>query len=669
MSFSSFVRSSTIDGVERVTVEGISPLDRFEVLQEQITKLAGPALGKLFCEPLISEGNGAAATTVSWYAAYEGEATALTALGTTERNAAEAVLRARIEALQPVIAAAPDGALIAATLYLHDLSDVFVIAGEPVLTNWGLLPAGAQASNAKRNAAFATGLGALGLALTAPPLAAQDFDDWRGRLPGPTAETLSSPPLEPEQPPIETVSAPSGVPVVIDDRLPWYRRAWAPALLATILAALVLIILLIPGVLLAPPPSAAVTLDDQVRLLEDSNQALEERLEQLRNARAEGVCTADGTFEAIIPPSATPIPGGSDGQDASPADTAPLQESLLPPPLDDLNVPTAPSETADAARLLDVVDQSTVLVLAPGGGQVGIGSGFFVAPGLVVTNDHVIADGSPDQLFVTSEALGQVIPVELVARTGTSPDSKVDFALLRGDFGDQPVFPISEEATRLSHVIAAGFPLVVASEDARFRQLLEQNDPTAAPSTSTTRGVVTSIQSQTDGTEVIAHDAEINQGNSGGPLLDLCGRVVGVNTYLLRNEETNAVARFALHSRELSKFLTTHAVPATYASDACNPVATPRTPTPAAAPPPAETPEQPAPAPEPEPAVPSSEPEAPVPETEETETPSQDDARATESAPTTQASLTITPPPERRIGSQEAGLPEGVLGDTGLAPE
>ena len=101
MTFTTYVRSSTIDGDERVTVEGISPLDRFEVLQEQITKLAGPALGKLFCEPLISEGNGAAATTVSWYAAYEGEATALTALGTTERNAAEAVLRARIEALQP----------------------------------------------------------------------------------------------------------------------------------------------------------------------------------------------------------------------------------------------------------------------------------------------------------------------------------------------------------------------------------------------------------------------------------------------------------------------------------------------------------------------------------------------------------------------------------------
>lgn len=677
MSFSSFVRSSTVDALERVTVDGVSPLDRFEALQEQITGLAGPSLGKLFCEPLISEGNGAAATTVSWYAAYEGEATALTALGSSERKAAEGLLRARIEALQPVIAAAPDGQLIASALYISDMSDVFVVAGEPVLTNWALLPVGAQSSNTKRNAAFAVGLGALGLALTAPPLAAQDFSDWRDRLPGPAAPTAASRVSDATVDPVPDIAPAVGSTAEPrDDSLPWYRRAWAPALCATIIAGAVLLVLLIPGVLLAPRPTAASQISDQVSLLEDSNQALEDRLEQLQNARSEGICTPDGTFDITLPPVAPPIePGPSQGGesdgDAAPAEPTPTEEGLLAPPLDSLNVPDGETDTAG---LLDFVDASTVLVLASGNGQSGIGSGFFVAPDLMVTNDHVIAEAEPGQIFVTSETLGRVIPVELVARTGTSPDSKVDFALLRGDFGTQRAFPISDQVTRLSHVIAAGFPLVVASEDVRFRRLVEQNDPTAAPSTSTTRGVVTSIQSQADGTEVIAHDAEINQGNSGGPLLDLCGRVVGVNTYLLRNDDNSAVARFALHSRELRRFLTENAVPATYANEVCVPqtasaplaqVSAPAAPDDdagdSAAP-------DPTPTPEPQEAAPQDDPETPP---VETETPDED-ARAptTPSEPDPQAASTpVTVPPERRIASQDAGLPDGVLGDTGLAPE
>lgn len=697
MSFSSFVRSSKLDGIERVTVEGISPLDRFDSLQEQITTLAGPSLGKLFCEPLISEGNGAASTTVSWYAAYEGEAVALTSLGQGERAAAEALLRARIEALQPVIAKATDGQLIAAALYLLTLSDVFVIDGEPVLTNWGILPQGNQTSATKRNAAFATGLGALGLALSAPPLAASEFSDWRERLPGAADPVTADVEQTPSAPGTDELAAPaalSATAVVAADNLPWYRRAWAPALLATVVAALVLIVLLIPGVLLAPPATAAARNTDQARLLEDSNRALEERLDQLRNARETGVCTADGTFDAAAPPARQGLvdesaPTTGDGTEPQ---LSPVEQSLLPPPLDSLTVPGDPAGEGDATSLLDIVDASTVLVIASGDTQVGIGSGFFVAPGLVVTNDHVIADGVGGQLYVTSESLGQVVPVELVARTGASPDSKVDFALLRGDFGDQPILAISDQLTLLSHVVAAGFPLVVASEDARFRRLLEQNDPTAVPSTSTTRGVVTSIQSQTDGTEVIAHDAEINQGNSGGPLLDLCGRVVGVNTYLLRNAQTGAVARFALHSRELRRFLEANSVAATFTSETCRPVATapqqaPAVPaavdTQAPSAPPADpaTAAPPAPAAQTEPATETEEPPTsiePDPAADTDAEPTDDTAEpapapaledeASSPAPIA-PEMSVAPPPERRVRSPEAGLPDGVIGDTGLVSE
>lgn len=576
MPFSSFVRSSTLDGFERVNVDGNSPLNHFEATQAQIEELAGPFAGKLLCEPLISEGNGEAATTISWYAAYEGVATPITALDPARRASAEALLKTRIEALQPVIAAAPSGQMIASSLYLPDPSDVFVIGVEPVLTNWGLVKVGGQDTPARQAAAFAAGLGAFGLAMMAPPLSAQDFGPWRERLPG---VQVAKPDAMPETAPAEPDQR--GVPPFADDMVvasdvPWYRRAWAPALLAVLLATVMLIILLIPGVLLSPSRPDAVAIDDQARLLDESNQALEERLEQLRNARVQGICTPQGNFVPALPqPSGSRSPG-ADQQSVNPAQddarTLPPSQSLLPPRLDNIVLPDAASQDGDVGTLLDFVDRSTVLVLAPADQQVGLGSAFFISPSLIVTNDHVIADGDPGQLFVTSQALGRVVPVELIARSGGNPDSKIDFALLRGSFAsDQPFFRVSDQVDRLGHVVAAGFPLVVASEDALFQRLLQQGDPTAAPRTSTTRGVVTSIQSHTDGTQVIAHDAEINQGNSGGPLLDLCGRVVGVNTYLVRNTETNAVARFALHVSELVRFLQANNVDLQVDGNACSP--------------------------------------------------------------------------------------------------
>lgn len=701
MSFSSFVRSTTLDGIERVAINGIAPLDTFDDLQAAIVPAGGTTLGNLFCEPLISHGNGAAETTISWYAAYEGEAVALTALDPGARSAAEALLKARIDALQPVIASSPNGPMIAAALYMPDPADVFVIGGEPVLTNWGLAPEGAQDSPLRSTAAFAAGIGALGVAMTAPPLEPEGFDAWRQKLPGAGAATgatqnasarATKPPAAPGAAP--PPPPPSAAPVVAGT-VPWYRTAWAPALLSVIVAAVLLILLMIPGVLIAPEQPQIALIEEETRLLDESNRALEERLARLREAQDTGICTAEGNFLSepgspgpLTPPGAAD-PGeteeGSVTPPASDQDTAEAPPApLLAPPLQDIAAPDD-GTLADTNSLLDFLDETVVLVLTPSAQGFGVGTGFFVNTSQIVTNAHVVNQGEPDSIYVINKRLGQAVPVEVVAQTASSEPGTADFALLTGEFAqDQPFMSVSADLDRLDHVIAAGYPLITTADGERFQRLVQGDDSGEPPVMSTTRGVVTAVQSRSSGVEVIAHDADISPGNSGGPLVDLCGRAVGVNSFTSRNSETHATARFSLHSRSLRSFLEGHGVATTDDDSPCSPAATGRTarlPEQAPAPAPAQnapaepaTPAQ-APATESEPpqAAPEQAPDpversAPEPESpsSEPEQPPEEEARASQ-APTGQRPRGA-PPPSLPSGPAE-GLPEGVFADESLAPE
>src|SRR6185436_17548020 len=58
-----------------------------------------------------------------------------------------------------------------------------------------------------------------------------------------------------------------------------------------------------------------------------------------------------------------------------------------------------------------------------------------------------------------------------------------------------------------------------------------------------------------NGITTLLHTASIARGHSGGPLLDACGRVLGVNTLITRNQEGDAPFAFAVANRELTAFL------------------------------------------------------------------------------------------------------------------
>lgn len=147
-----------------------------------------------------------------------------------------------------------------------------------------------------------------------------------------------------------------------------------------------------------------------------------------------------------------------------------------------------------------------------------LGSGFIVsADGYVVTNNHVIAPDQRAQLEEVTVTLpdGTEYEAEVV---GTDPQS--DLAVLKIQRG-QP-FPFvkfgdSKQARVGDWVIAIGNPFGL--------------DGTV------TSGIVSAVQRSTGGRgafdRYIQTDASINRGNSGGPLFDMQGNVIGINNAIL----------------------------------------------------------------------------------------------------------------------------------------
>lgn len=143
----------------------------------------------------------------------------------------------------------------------------------------------------------------------------------------------------------------------------------------------------------------------------------------------------------------------------------------------------------------------------------GSGSGFIISPdGLAVTNNHVVAGAATLEIFVGGDTARSYNATVL----GVSECN--DLALI--DISESEPLPYLEwydgEITAGLDVYAAGFPL-------------------GDPQFTLTRGIVAKARAGGDLTgtssidHTIEHDANIQPGNSGGPLISADGKVVGVN--------------------------------------------------------------------------------------------------------------------------------------------
>jgi len=161
-----------------------------------------------------------------------------------------------------------------------------------------------------------------------------------------------------------------------------------------------------------------------------------------------------------------------------------------------------------------------------------LGSGFIISPdGYVLTNDHVAGNATQITITMTS---GEKYEAKLVGS-----DMLSDIALLKIEGSDFPYLPLgrSDDIIIGEWVIALGNPF----------GLFEVNDkPTV------TVGVVSATDMNLRAQEgrvyrgMIQTDAAINSGNSGGPLLNSLGEVIGVNAVIYTPNQGNIGLGFAI---------------------------------------------------------------------------------------------------------------------------
>lgn len=221
---------------------------------------------------------------------------------------------------------------------------------------------------------------------------------------------------------------------------------------------------------------------------------------------------------------------------------AALLALLLP-----LAAQTAPADIDAAAR--GVV---RVVIMGTDGQEVfpvSHGTGFAVTPKRIVTNAHVLREALQDDTLRIGIVPSEGGEAAAYARPlAVSPSNDLALVEITGELRLPPL-TIAAGPVRDGEVSAVGYPMNVdRAQGLGMEDIFHSQPPVKS------RGFI-SGQRPSRLFDTILHTAPIARGNSGGPLLDGCGRVIGVNSFGTDSGGSDGEFYFAVSTRELLPFL------------------------------------------------------------------------------------------------------------------
>jgi 2-alkenal reductase len=212
-------------------------------------------------------------------------------------------------------------------------------------------------------------------------------------------------------------------------------------------------------------------------------------------------------------------------QDVLPADdTTPTQVLTLNNTDVETSVTQSVQKVGPAVVTVVGTIPGQVTIFGPTGDQTVSGTGFFITnDGYIITNNHVV-EGTQEVEIVLSDGTQQTASL-------VGSDRYSDIAVLKtnGSVPSVAALGNSDALDPGESVIAIGSPL------GDFK-----NTVTVGVVSATGRSIDTGQGYAIE--NLIQTDAAINQGNSGGPLVNLAGEVIGVNTLVVRQSPTGSVA-------------------------------------------------------------------------------------------------------------------------------
>jgi serine protease Do len=162
----------------------------------------------------------------------------------------------------------------------------------------------------------------------------------------------------------------------------------------------------------------------------------------------------------------------------------------------------------DTKSIIDRYKSTVIQIATP----YSTGTGFYLADcNLIITNEHVVRDNK--SVVIVGEGLEkQMVDVVFI-------DRKYDLAFL---------------TVPVDHKMPSIALRDTTSPPAEGEEIIAVGHPYGLKYT-VTKGIISNTMHEVSGINYIQHDAALNPGNSGGPLISKHGRIVGINTFIVKN--------------------------------------------------------------------------------------------------------------------------------------